>query len=264
MDRGRFESRNVIVTGASSGIGRATAIAFSSEGAAVFAVGRDAERLEETRSACADPDRVISFVADVGIPEQARGLVQSAIGSLGRVHVLVNNAGIAHMDPVLELPEEHWNETLAVNLSGPFHSSQVAARHMAEGGGGAIVNVASTDAFVAESPQAHYNVSKAAIVMLTKSFAHELGHLGVRVNAVAPGETLTPMLGDDLDDPEFRREYLKQVPLKRPAAPEEIARVILFLASDDASYVTGETILADGGQLSGTWYYPKDSPPADQ
>jgi NAD(P)-dependent dehydrogenase (short-subunit alcohol dehydrogenase family) len=257
----RFEGKHVLLTGASSGIGRAALHAFVAEGASVLAVGRDAGRLEEARSASSHPDRVLTSIADVGVPEQARGIVAQAIGAFGRLHVLVNNAGIASSGSALECSVSTWDETLAINLSGSFHAAQAAARHMVERGGGAIVNVASTDAFSAESPQVAYNVSKAGVVMLTKSFAHELGHLGVRVNAVAPGETLTPMVAEEMADPTFAREYLKVVPMRRASRPEEQAAVILFLASDEASYVTGETILADGGQLAGTWYDPRDVPP---
>ncbi len=253
----RFEGKSVLLTGASSGIGRAVLHAFIAEGARVHAVARSKGRLNQARQTSSAPDRVSTSIADVGVPDEARRIVAEAIEAFGRLDILVNDAGIARSEPVLEIPQDSWDETLAINLSGPFFSSQAAARHMVERGGGAIVNVASTDAFHAESPQVSYNVSKAGIVMLTKSFAHELGHLGVRVNAVAPGATLTAMLGEDMDDPEFAREYLRQVPLGRTARPEEQAAVILFLASDDASYINGETIIADGGQLAGTWYDPR-------
>jgi NAD(P)-dependent dehydrogenase (short-subunit alcohol dehydrogenase family) len=256
----RFEGKNVLVTGASSGIGRAALQAFVDEGAWVFAVGRNEARLSDAAASCSHPERVIASVADVGDPEQARRIVTEAVEELGHLDVLVNDAGIAYTEPVLDSPDEHWHETLATNLSGPYFTSQEAARHMASRGGGAIVNVASTDAFSAESPQTAYNVSKAGIVMLTKSLAHELGHMGIRVNAVAPGQTLTPMLGTDMDDPDFRAAYLRQVPLGRAASPEEQAAVILFLASDAASYVNGVTVIADGGQLAGTWYDPRDAP----
>ncbi len=132
---------------------------------------------------------------------------------------------------------------------------------MVEAGGGAIVNVASIDAFSAESPLVHYNVSKAGLVMMARSFAVELGHLGVRCNCVAPGLTATPMLGDDLDRPELLRESLRRIPMRRVAEPEEPARVVLFLASEEASYVNGETVVVDGGQLAGFWYDPADEPP---
>ena len=259
----RFGGTNVLVTGGSSGIGRAVVLEFASEGARVLAVGRNEERLAETKAMAADPNRVETTVVDVGIPAQARLMVEQAVGLFGRLHVLVNNAGIAYTDPVLELPEDHWFETFDVNLHGPFFASQAAARHMVEHGGGAIVNIASTDAFSAESPQTHYNSSKAALVMMTRSFAHELGHLGVRANCVAPGQTITPMVDMDMDQPDFVREYLKRVPMHRAASPSEQARVVLFLASEDASYVNGETIIVDGGQLTGTWYYPSDEPPVE-
>jgi len=259
----RFEGRDVLVTGGSSGIGRAVVLEFAAEGARVLAAGRNEERLAETRAMSSDPGRVETAVVDVGIPAQARMMVEHAIERFGGLDVLVNNAGIAYTDPVLELPEEHWFETFDVNLHGAFFASQAAARHMVAHGGGAIVNIASTDAFSAESPQTHYNASKAALVMMTRSFAHELGHLRVRANCVAPGQTITPMVDMDMDQPDFVREYLKRVPMHRAASPREQARVVLFLASEDASYVNGETIIVDGGQLTGTWYYPGDEPPVD-
>jgi NAD(P)-dependent dehydrogenase (short-subunit alcohol dehydrogenase family) len=256
----RFEDRNVVVTGGSSGIGRATVLAFAAEGAHVLAVGRNQERLAAVSSEAAE-GAVEVATADVAAPDQARALVDDAIEGFGRLHVLVNNAGVAYHNPVLDLPERDWNQTLATNLSGPFFSSQVAARHMAEHGGGAIVNVASTNAFVGESPQADYNVSKAGLVMLTKSFGHELAHLGIRCNAVAPGQTLTPMVEPESDRDDFRRMYLKKVPMRRYGRPEEIAAAIVFLASDDASFVNGETLIVDGGQLTSEWYDAADAPP---
>lgn len=257
---GRFDGRNVIVTGGSSGIGRACVHAFVDEGAHVLAVGRSEERLWEMRSHSSVPDRIEIFVADVGVPDEARALVREAITRFGRVHVLVNNAGIAFEDPVLETSEEHWHRTLAVNLDGVFFASQEAARHMAEAGGGAIVSIASTDAFMVESPQAHYNVSKAGVVMLMRSMAHELGRVGVRCNCVAPGQTETAMIADEAADEAFRRAYTKRIPLGRFAQPEDQAAAVLFLASDDASYISGATVVVDGGQLTGDWYDPRTSP----
>ncbi|MEX0832588.1 MAG: SDR family oxidoreductase [Actinomycetota bacterium] len=261
---GRFDGANVIVTGGSSGIGRATVLAFAGEGAQVLASGRDEARLAKVKEEAPDPARVVTYVADLRDRDQVRGLIEDAIGSLGRVNALVNNAGIGYSDPVLEMPEEHWDETFAVNLDAPFFASRAVAKHMIESGGGSVVNIASTDAFQVESPQAHYNASKAALVMMTRSFAHELGHLGIRFNCVAPGETMTPMLGDDLERPEFRSEYLKRIPMRRAAEPEEIAKAVLFLASDEASFVNGETLVVDGGQMTGDWYEPGDSPPVPE
>ncbi|MBI2237482.1 MAG: SDR family oxidoreductase [Actinobacteria bacterium] len=260
---GRFEGKNVIVTGGSSGIGRAVVLAFAEEGAGVLAAGRDADRLSAVRAE-APPGRVETAVVDGSIPEEAKRMVRDAVGRMGRVHVLVNNAGIALSDGVLEITEETWNLTLATNLTGAFFASQEAARHMVEEGGGAIVNVASIDAIAAESPQADYNVSKAGMVMMTKSFAHELGHLGIRCNAVAPGLTLTPMVEQDVADDVFRRDYLRQIPMRRAGRPGEQAAVVLFLASEEASFVNGETVVVDGGQLTGAWYDARLAPPVPE
>jgi NAD(P)-dependent dehydrogenase (short-subunit alcohol dehydrogenase family) len=131
---------------------------------------------------------------------------------------------------------------------------------MVDHGGGSIVNVASIDAFVAESPSAHYMASKAGLVLLTKSIAFELGHLGVRCNAICPGFTKTEMTAGDLT-PEFWGAYMRRIPMRRPAEASEQAAVVLFLASEDASYINGEAIIVDGGQLSGFWYYDDDAPP---
>jgi NAD(P)-dependent dehydrogenase (short-subunit alcohol dehydrogenase family) len=263
----RFEGKNVLVTGASSGIGWAIVHAFVDEGAGVYAVARRGELLERMRASSSAPDRVSVTVVDVGVPEQARQMVHDAVGTVGRVHVLVNNAAIMPYGPVLDISEQTWRDTYAVNLDGPFYASQVAARHMVESGGGVIINIASANAFRVESPAANYNSSKAALVMMTRCFAHELGHLGVRANCVAPGQTWTPEAREELTPEEYHREfveYCSRVPLRRPARPEEQASVVLFLASDEASYVNGETILVDGGELTGEWYDPADNPPVPE
>jgi NAD(P)-dependent dehydrogenase (short-subunit alcohol dehydrogenase family) len=257
----RFDGTKVLVTGGSSGIGRATVHAFVDEGASVVAVGRSQEKLDAVQRDASDPARVHGRVVDLMTSAAARDMVGTAVSDLGGLDVLVNAAGIAHLESLFEITDETWDETVATNLTAPFWASQEAARHMMEHGGGSIVNVASTDAFVAESPLAHYNASKAGVVLLTQSFAHELGHLGIRTNCVAPGLTDTPMLEDDLDSDEFRVGYLRRIPLRRVAEAEEQARVILFLASQDASYVNGETIVVDGGQLKGSWYFPDMAPP---
>jgi 3-oxoacyl-[acyl-carrier protein] reductase len=201
---------------------------------------------------------------DVGDPEQARGMVSGAVAALGRVHVLVNNAAIMPYGPVLEMEERTWRDTLAVNLDGPFFASQVAARHMVERGGGVIINIASANAFRVESPAANYNTSKAALVMMTRCFAHALGHLGVRACCVAPGQTVTPEAAAELTSEEYHREfveYCSRVPLRRPGRPGEQAAAVLFLASDDASFINGETIIVDGGELTGEWSDPALNPP---
>ena len=256
---GRFAGRNVIVTGASSGIGQALAVAFAEEGAHVVAVGRDATRLTETQS-MAPEGTVEGVVLDVRDHAAVRRSVQKAIEELGRIHVLVNCAGIAPQTGVLDITPEQWDDVLATNLSGPFYMSQAVARDMVANGGGVIVNISSANAFVVESPYADYNASKAGLNQLTTSMAFELGHLGVRCVSVAPGMTMTPMM-DFTQDQATYRHYMELIPMRRPALPREQANVVLFLASDEASYVNGVTVRVDGGIMHGFWADPRLAPP---
>jgi meso-butanediol dehydrogenase / (S,S)-butanediol dehydrogenase / diacetyl reductase len=255
----RFEGRTVIVTGASSGIGQAIAVAFAEEGARVVAVGRDAERLAETQSQ-APPGAVTPLVLDVRDHEAVAGAVHDVAGERGRISVLVNCAGIAPQTGVLEITGEQWEDVIRTNLSGPFFMSQAAAREMVQTGGGVIVNISSANSFVVESPYADYNASKAGLNQLTTSMAFELGHLGVRCVAVAPGMTMTPMM-DFTHDQATYRHYMGMIPMRRPAMPREQAAVVLFLASDEASYVNGVTVRVDGGIMHGFWADPRLAPP---
>jgi L-xylulose reductase len=290
MTTARFSGRTVLVTGASSGIGRATVLAFAAEGAHVVAVARRRDRLEAlaaeasngatTAAHHTEADRpgqveqaeldveahpaghVEIVVLDVRNRDELRAVVASTAAK-GRLDVLVNNAGIAVPEPFLDVTQDHWDDTLETNLTAAFVASQEAARHMAAVGGGAIVNIASIDAFVAESPQGAYCPSKAGLVLLTRMIATELGHRGIRCNAVCPGLTLTEMTESDLS-PSFDAAYRPRIPMGRYSQPEEQARVVLFLASDEASFVNGATIDVDGGQLAGFWYAPQFAPDAEQ
>jgi NAD(P)-dependent dehydrogenase (short-subunit alcohol dehydrogenase family) len=257
---GHFDGRHALVTGASSGIGRACARALVDEGANVTATGRDVARLRETRDACASPDRVRLDPADLSDPEQARRVAGDAIASTGAVDVLINAAGVALDAGVLDIDGEHWRATFDLNLDAALWTSQMLGRHMAERGTGSIVNVSSIDGLVPEAPLAAYDASKAALISLTRSFALELGHLGVRCNAVAPGMTMTPMIEADASSRAFVEGFLPRIPQGRFARADEVAAAILFLASDDASYVNGATLVVDGGQLAGSWYYPGNAP----
>ncbi len=291
----RFDGKTVLVTGGSSGIGRATVRAFAREGAHVYAAARRADLLEELAlealEGCggtavgrarvggdqesadegAAPDawaargatggRIEAVALDVRDIPAVKQAVRDVVAAAGRLDVLVNCAGISIGVPALDITEEAWADMLATNLTSAFFASQEAARHMIAAGGGAIVNVSSICAYMAESPEVPYCATKAALVMVTQCMAHELGHLGVRVNAVAPGLTDTPMLGDDLARPEQYERLMRTIPLRRPAGPEEVAAAILFLASDEASYITAETLVVDGGQTRGFWYYGEDEPP---
>jgi NAD(P)-dependent dehydrogenase (short-subunit alcohol dehydrogenase family) len=256
----RFTGKTILVTGGSSGIGRAVVLAFAREGGRVFAAARRERELDAVRAEARD-GAVEALTLDVRDIPAVRGAVRHVIETAGRLDVLVNCAGIARGERILEMSYESWCDTLDTNLNGAFVAAQEAARHMAASGGGAIVNVSSICAYYAESPDASYCASKAGLTMLTRCMAYELAHLGVRSNAIAPGLTLTPMIGDDLDDPDVYREQMRRLPMRRPATPEEQAAAVLFLASDEASYVNGEMLVVDGGQTRGFWYYPADEPP---
>jgi NAD(P)-dependent dehydrogenase (short-subunit alcohol dehydrogenase family) len=258
----RFEGRRVIVTGAARGIGRAIVERFLREGAHVYAVDRNAGGIGRLRDAL-ESERLHTGVVDLSSVEEARRMVDEGIRELDGLDVLVNNAGVMPDGPILEVSQETFDSAFSVNARAPFFAMQRAAAHMIEHGGGCFVNVASANAFRVESPEAPYNASKAALVMLTRAFAHELGHLGIRANCIAPGETLTPeergnASGHDL---ERERAYLERVPLRRIGRPEDQANVVLFLASEDAAWVSGETILVDGGELTGDWWDRNDAPP---
>jgi NAD(P)-dependent dehydrogenase (short-subunit alcohol dehydrogenase family) len=260
----RFTDRNVIVTGSAQGIGRGIVQAFLDEGASVFAADINADGLEGT--AALAPGRVRTHMVDLADFDQASGLVPAALETFGRVHVLVNCAGMMPDGPLLEVTRETFDRTFAVNARAPMATMQAVAPHLAEHGGGAIVNITSANAFKNESPESAYNASKAALVALTKAAAHEWGHLGIRVNSVAPGQTLTPEgaaeIAADPDEARLQHEYLRKIPLRRAGTPRDQAMAVLFLASDDAAWITGQTIIVDGGELGGgDWYDRSDAPP---
>lgn len=251
----RFEDARVVLTGATSGIGRAAALAFAREGARVFALGRRRHRLEELA------EDTSGRIEPVPVDVRDRAALRAAVGRVaaGGLDVLVNNAGVAFAEPLLEVSEAHWDETLETNLTAVFVATQVAGRAMVAARRGAIVNVASIDAFVAESPFGAYCPSKAGVVLLTRMAATELGPFGVRCNAVCPGMTVTEMTAGDLTE-ELLASYLPRIPLGRLSTPEEQAAVVLFLASDEARYVNGAALDVDGGQRAGFWYSPAFAP----
>ncbi|WP_135553399.1 SDR family NAD(P)-dependent oxidoreductase [Paenibacillus cymbidii] len=247
----RFAEKTVLVTGAGRGIGKATAARFAAEGATVCLVSleegelHDAER--ELREAGGN---VRSYAADISDPQQANAAIDDAIAASGRIDVLINNAGIAWEESFLDMKPEHWRRMIDVNLNGMFYVAQAASRQMAAQGGGVILNMASTNGLVGEALYAHYNASKGGVVLLTKTMAIELGVYGIRVNAVCPGYIQTPM-SEAIDNEEFVQQYIRnKIPLGRVGKPNDVAGVFAFLASDDAAFITGETIVVDGGQLA--------------
>jgi glucose 1-dehydrogenase len=236
-----------IVTGAGSGMGRATAIRLARDGYRVVVAEIDAARAAGVAAEIGEA--ALPFAVDVSEAEGVEALLAGALEAFGRVDVMVANAGVPHGAPFLELGEEVWERVLAVNLKGVFLCGQAAARAMVAGGHpGVIVNVASTYAEVTEGGAAAYSASKGGVRMLTKSMALELGPHGIRVNAVGPGWIRTGM--NPLDDPAQVAQLEPTIPLQRVGAPEDVADVIAFLASQDARYVSGQTLFVDGGWLT--------------
>ncbi len=235
-----------IVTGAGRGIGLATARRFLAEGWRVALLDIDAALLGDAMARIARPDETLALHCDVSDTAGIRAAVQQAAAHFGRLDALVNNAGIAVFKPILDTTPEEWFRVLAVNLGGPFLATQAAAPIMAETGGGAVVNITSISGLRASTLRVAYGTSKAGLAHLTKQQAVELGALGIRVNAVAPGPVDTAM-AKTVHTPEIRRDYHDTIPLNRYGLEEELAEAIFFLCSDRASYLTGQVIAVDGG-----------------
>jgi NAD(P)-dependent dehydrogenase (short-subunit alcohol dehydrogenase family) len=252
----RFEGKTVVVTGAGRGIGRAIARRFASEGADVLCLGRTLEPLEETAALCVeDGGSGWAHGADVSRADQVQRAVEAALARWERIDVLVNNAGIDDETPFLELAEERWNEVIATNLTGVFLMSQRVARTMRDAGGGVILHNISIDASGGDGTFASYNASKAALLGLNRTMALELAEHGIRVNGVSPGFTHTDMtekaVGPKLMA--YLNGSFSRVPMRRLVRPEEVAAAFAFLASDDASGITGHNLTVDCG-LTANWY----------
>jgi meso-butanediol dehydrogenase/(S,S)-butanediol dehydrogenase/diacetyl reductase len=232
-------ARVVVVTGAARGIGLAIARRFLEGGWRVARLDVDAPEL-------ARQDCGLAVVCDVADPAQVTQAVSRTVEAYGRIDALVNNAGVAVFKPLLEHSYEDWTRVLAVNLTGPFLCAQACAPHMLAAGGGAIVNIGSISGLRASTLRVAYGTSKAALSHLTKQQAAELGNLGIRVNAVAPGPVDTAM-AKQVHTADIRADYHDAIPLNRYGTEEEIAAAVWFLCSDDASYVNGQTLAVDGG-----------------
>ncbi|RMB57774.1 glucose 1-dehydrogenase [Tessaracoccus antarcticus] len=238
-----------LVTGASSGIGQAIALALGESGVAVGCAARSGVRAAETVSRIQSAGgRALAIEWDVTNPEQAAAAVASVEQRFGPLSLAVNNAGVGAGTPALELSPSAWQSVFDTNVNGVFYSCQAEARVMQQHGRGAIVNIASISATIANRnlTQVQYNSSKAAVVHLTKSLAVEWAPLGIRVNAVSPGYTLTPM-NRRPEVADLVAEFADTTPLGRLADPQEIAGPVLFLLGPAASYITGVDLLVDGG-----------------
>jgi NAD(P)-dependent dehydrogenase (short-subunit alcohol dehydrogenase family) len=245
----RLQGKVVIVTGAARGIGLAIAQRFVKEGAKVALADRLAAEVEAEAAALGAA--ALAVPADVGDAGEVRRLVARTLERFGRLDCMVSNAAVQAEIPFLDLTEEEFDRVIRVNLKGAFLCGQTAARHMVETRTrGSIINMSSVNAVVAHPVLVHYAASKGGIAMLTKGMAVSLAPHGIRVNAIGPGTVNTPINANFFSMPGMVERFLMRTPLGRIAEADEIASVAVFLASDEASYVTGTTIYADGGRLA--------------
>ncbi|KAA0084543.1 SDR family oxidoreductase [Mycolicibacterium sp. P9-64] len=249
----KLVGRTAIVTGAGQGIGESIALTLADQGAEVMVVGRSLEPLEATVAGIeARGGRAFAVQADISSATDVSAAISAAIGRWGRIDILVNNAAVFDEPTFFELDERTFQATFAINVTGTFLLSQAAARHMAEAGKGSIVHISSIDSLGADGPFTAYTATKAAVVSLARTMTMELAPLGIRVNCVAPGfvntdmvhKTSTPNVIDHMLN-DFTR-----VPMRRLVEPEEIGAAVAFLASDEASAITGINLVVDGGLTS--------------
>jgi len=246
-----FTSKVILITGGATGIGRATALAFAERGGTVVIGDIDA-RAEETVRLIQKAGSTALFVStDVTVAEQVDNLVRRTVDTYGGLHVAFNNAGVLPpTGPLLEQAEADWDKIINVDLKGVFLSLKAEIAHMVTRGGGSIINTASVAGIIADPGMSPYVAAKHGVVGLTKAAALDYGAAGIRVNALAPGLVETPMTKGWLDDPVMRGVVTANTPLGRPAQPEEIAGMVLYLASPLASYANGGVYVVDGGQTA--------------
>lgn len=249
----KLQQKTAIITGGSSGIGLATARLFLEEGANVIVTSRNAQRIYEELNRSSFDGRLLAIDADVTVALQCQQVIDEAVNAFGRVDVLINNAGVIYVDKsVVDTTEEMWQETLNVNLTGTYLMSKFAIPEIARVGGGAIVNISSVFGLVAGFGVAAYCAAKGGVLMLTKAMAIDHAAQNIRVNCICPGSVDTPLLEKEMEDlggvDKMRPLFAARHPLNRICSPEEVARTVLFLASDDSSFTTGVALPVDGGR----------------
>jgi NAD(P)-dependent dehydrogenase (short-subunit alcohol dehydrogenase family) len=245
-----LEGQVGVVTGAGQGLGKVFALAFAEAGADIVVAEINPESGPQTVSEIQGKGRRALYVqTDVRRRESAEAMVTSALAEFGRIDFLMNNAGITKWCEAEDVPLEDWRDVIDVNLNGLFYCCQAVAKHMIERRSGRIINIASMSGMIVNrpQPQASYNASKAAVIHLTKSLAAEWAPFNVRVNAIAPGYMDTPMARPFFDDPAYGGMWIDAIPMKRPGRPDELAPVAVLLASEASSYMTGATVVIDGG-----------------
>ncbi|MBU4560851.1 3-oxoacyl-[acyl-carrier-protein] reductase [bacterium] len=244
----RLKDRVALVTGGGRGIGRAIVLALAKEGADIVTCDINLENLKEVASEVEKLGRKILIQkVDVSKISEVDDVVKKALDKFTKIDILVNNAGITRDNLILKMSEEEWDQVLDINLKGAFNCLKAVARPMMKARSGRIVNIASVVGMMGNPGQANYAASKAGIIGLTKSAAKELASRGINVNAIAPGFIKTTMT-ESLSD-EVKEKLINQIPLKRLGEVTDVANLVVFLASDDASYITGEVIKVDGGML---------------
>ncbi|MHB8918208.1 MAG: SDR family NAD(P)-dependent oxidoreductase, partial [Desulfocucumaceae bacterium] len=244
-----LQGKVAIITGAKQGIGQGVALAMALAGADMVLVSRSISESDPVvKSVEAAGRRVLVMRVDVSKRDQVREMVDRTIAELGRVDVLFNNAGISKPAMLWKMSEEQWDEVINVNLKGTFNCMQAVAKHMMEQKSGAIINVTSSAGLLGTVGQVNYTAAKGGVYALTKSAAKEMARYGITVNNIAPMAE-TDMTRTIATDPKFRDKYLERIPLGRFAQPDEIGPAVVFLASDQARYITGQTLCIDGGMV---------------
>ena len=248
----RLQNKVAIITGADSGIGKAIALQLAREGAAVTIdyIGPPDDATQVVQQIEDEGGKAIALRADVTKVDQVTNLVAQSVQAFGRLDIMVNNAGVEQKNPFLEMPLEAWNKVIAVNLTGPWLGSQLAAGQMVkQGAGGRIINISSVHEDLPMPTNAPYCAAKGGLRMLMRTIAVELAPHKITVNNIGPGAIDTPMDAPLKQHPELMTQLLSEIPLGRMGRPEEVAELAVYLASDAAAYVTGQTYFIDGGML---------------